>query len=152
MTDRLLPATVAAAAPGALLGATGARAVEQDTIDRFAVITGDLQWIHTDPVRAAAGRYGGTVLHGYLILALLPTLTREVIDFGGSGSAVLNYGLERVRFVAPIRVGTPVVDTIRLGSVRDRAEGQLFELEHTISSAEHSEVHCVARTLTLLTR
>ncbi|QIK64916.1 hypothetical protein G7068_15340 [Leucobacter viscericola] len=140
----------AALSVGTELGASLPRAISQSEVDRFAQTTGDTQWIHTDPQRASEGPYGGTVLHGYLILSLLPSLTREVIDFSEHG-AVINYGSERVRFVAPVRVGEPFIDTLRLAGVQARESGRLFMLDHTVTAAETGEVHCVARTLALVT-
>jgi acyl dehydratase len=76
-------------------------------IDAFADATGDHQWIHVDAERAASGPFGATVAHGYLTLALLPKLVREVYAVDGARMAV-NYGLNRVRFPAPVRSGSSV--------------------------------------------
>ena len=149
MTGRLQLAEVTAAPLGSLLGTTSSRCVHQRSIDLFAELTGDDQWIHTDPRRAGKGPYAATVAHGYLILALLPELTREVISFPAAG-AVLNYGSDRIRFVSPIRAGSSFVDSIRLTALTHRAAGLLLGLEHTIASNATGAVHCVARTLTLV--
>ncbi|MDQ3664482.1 MAG: MaoC family dehydratase, partial [Actinomycetota bacterium] len=87
--------------PGAWLEIT------QERIDAFADATGDHQWIHVDPERAATGPFGGTIAHGYLTLSLVPMLGAYVLAYGGC-SAKLNYGTERVRFPQPVRVGSRV--------------------------------------------
>ncbi|MDE2611850.1 MAG: MaoC family dehydratase, partial [Burkholderiales bacterium] len=81
--------------------------VDQARIDRFADATGDQQWIHVDPVRAAAGPYGATIAHGYLTLSLLPHLFESGFAIDDQRMAV-NYGLNRVRFLTPVRSGSRV--------------------------------------------
>ncbi|MFZ2963578.1 MAG: MaoC family dehydratase [Rhodoglobus sp.] len=81
--------------------------ITQERIDEFAHATGDLQWIHVDPVRAAAGPFGSTVAHGYLSLALVPMLLRELLTIVDQSSGI-NYGLDAVRFLAPVTVGSAV--------------------------------------------
>lgn len=83
--------------------------ITQERVNRFADLTGDWQYIHVDPERAAASRFGGTIAHGYLTLALLPLLgrEREGIEIALPGT-VVNYGLNRVRFPAPVPVGRRV--------------------------------------------
>jgi acyl dehydratase len=80
-------------------------AIDQARIDLFAQATGDHQWIHTDPERAAAGPYGATVAHGFLTLSLVPLLLHSGFAIDDVRMAV-NYGLNRVRFMAPVRVGS----------------------------------------------
>src|SRR5688572_26055749 len=79
--------------------------VDQPRIDAFAQATGDHQWIHTDPVRAAAGPFGATVAHGFLTLSLIPLLSQQAWNIADTRMGV-NYGLNRVRFTAPVRVGS----------------------------------------------
>ena len=87
------------------LGATGWRTVSQGEVDLFALATGDAQFIHVDPDRAAnEGPYGGPVAHGYLLVALMPVLLAERIALP-PGAEVVNYGLDMLRFAAPVRVG-----------------------------------------------
>jgi len=78
--------------------------VDQTRIDRFAAVSGDDQWIHTDPVRAAASPFGATIAHGFLTLSLLASLMRETVGLDGMATAI-NYGLNRVRFVTPVTAG-----------------------------------------------
>src|ERR1700733_13988129 len=89
------------------LGVSGWVTITQEQVDRFAEVTGDKQWIHVDAVRAAAGPYGGTIAHGYLTLALLPSLMRQLFVVSDAGRGA-NYGLERVRFTNPVRVGAEI--------------------------------------------
>jgi acyl dehydratase len=80
--------------------------VTQDRIDRFAEVTGDSQWIHTDPARARRDSpYGGTVAHGFLTVSLLSQFVRGAIRIRGGYAMSINYGLNRVRFPAPVRTG-----------------------------------------------
>ncbi|GIL30016.1 MaoC family dehydratase [Actinocatenispora comari] len=94
------------AAAGTDLGTSGWRPVNQGRIDAFADATGDRQWIHVDAERAAAGPFGTTVAHGFLTLSLLPMLLREVVEVRAAHA--LNYGLDRVRFPAPLPAGSRV--------------------------------------------
>jgi acyl dehydratase len=98
---------------GTELGASDAMLIDQARIDRFAEATGDHQWIHCDPVRAAAGPFGATVAHGFLTLSLLPLLSQSAFDVADVRMAI-NYGLNRVRFPAPVRVGSQVSARLRL--------------------------------------
>ncbi len=90
---------------GRTIGTTGPYKVLQDQVNLFAEATGDFQWIHTDPDRAADGPFGGTVAHGYLTLSLAPSILAEALTVDGVDAA-LNYGLNKVRFPAPLPVGS----------------------------------------------
>jgi acyl dehydratase len=94
-----------AAHVGSHLGFTEWRELTQARVDAFADVTEDHNYIHVDPERAAAGPFGGTVAHGYLTLSLLAPLIAELLRVDGAGTAV-NYGLDRLRFPAPLRVGS----------------------------------------------
>ena len=96
-----------AAAVGERVGESAWFPIEQERIDRFAEATGDDQWIHVDPERAKDGPFGTTIAHGYLTLALIPGLVREIFTIEGTTMAI-NYGLDRVRFVTPVPVGGKV--------------------------------------------
>jgi len=98
---------------GRELGASPWLAVEQRRIDLFAEATGDHQWIHVDPVRAADGPFGACVAHGYLTLSLVNLFLPQVLTVEGMTMGV-NYGCERVRFPAPLRVGSRVRGACRL--------------------------------------
>src|ERR1700679_2575611 len=90
---------------GSPIGESDWVTIDQTRIDQFAAVTGDDQWIHVDPVRAAAGMFGTTVAHGFLTLSLLPFFGRSSYAVGGVRMTV-NYGLNRVRFPAPVPVGS----------------------------------------------
>ena len=94
-----------AAAVGRHLGFSDWLTIEQDRIDEFARATGDHQWIHVDPSRAADGPYGATIAHGYLTMSLTNMLRPSLIDVP-TASAGINYGVNRVRFLSPVRVGS----------------------------------------------
>jgi acyl dehydratase len=102
---------------GRPLGVSDWREVPQSDVDMFARATGDEQWIHVDVERAAAGPYGSTIAHGYMTLALVAPLLSEVLAVEGASMAV-NYGLNRVRFPAPVPVGARV----RLAATLESAE------------------------------
>jgi acyl dehydratase len=104
-------------AVGTDLGASDWILVDQERIDGFAAATGDHQWIHTDPVRAADGPFGGTIAHGYLSLSLLAPLLFELLQVEGT-ALIVNAGSDRVRFLAPVPSGSRV-----------RASGQLTAAE-----------------------
>jgi acyl dehydratase len=109
------------------LGATDWVTLDQDRIDMFAEATGDHQWIHVDPEMAAQGPFGGTIAHGYLSLSLLPGLLPEVLTVEGARMGI-NYGIDRVRFTAPVPVGSRVRLKAKLVSAERRGEGVLYKL------------------------
>jgi acyl dehydratase len=102
-----------AALEGQLIGTSDWVLVDQARIDAFAAATGDLQWIHVDPVRAAAGPFGRPIAHGFLTLSLLPMLFDSAFAIDDVRMGV-NYGLNRVRFVSPVPAGARVRAVFRL--------------------------------------
>ncbi|MEV6426130.1 MaoC family dehydratase [Nocardia sp. NPDC051463] len=131
------------AAVGTELGASDWITIDQERIDRFAEATGDDQWIHVDPERAAAGPYGQTIAHGFLTLSLLVPITRQVMTVSAARMAI-NYGLDRVRFLAPIPVGGRIRGTVTLTSVTD-VPGGVQALRHVAIELEGAErPACVA--------
>ena len=92
---------------GTKMGPTGWVAVEQDRVDTFADCTGDHQWIHVDVERAKAGPFGGTIAHGYLTLSMVNLFLPELVEVRGFAHAV-NVGLDRLRFLAPVVVGSRI--------------------------------------------
>ncbi|GAA1010519.1 MaoC family dehydratase [Acrocarpospora pleiomorpha] len=134
---------------GAELGTSEWTLVDQDRIDRFAEVTGDLQWIHVDPVRAASGPYGATIAHGYLTLSLLPMLVRQACTLEGA-SRRLNYGLDKVRFPQPVVVGSRVRAVVTLRSVAEISGGLRLGLSCVLEIEGAAKPACVAETLTLL--
>jgi acyl dehydratase len=106
---------------GEELGVSDWRDVPQEAVDAFAEVTGDHQWIHTDPERARTSPFGRTIAHGYFTLALAPVLLTEVLPVDQFAFAV-NYGLDKLRFPAPLPVGASVRMRVRLDRV-DRFQG-----------------------------
>ncbi|MFC5831502.1 MaoC family dehydratase [Nonomuraea insulae] len=100
------------------LGHSGWLEIGQDRVNTFADATGDHQWIHTDVERAAKGPFGGTIAHGYLTLALLIPLFTELLDIQGVSMSI-NYGLDKVRFPSPVKVGARVRLAAQVASVED---------------------------------
>ena len=92
--------------------------ITQQRIDRFAEATGDFQWIHVDPERAARGPFGKTIAHGYLTLSMLPHFFERTIELRGVKMGV-NYGLNKVRFTSPVPVDTELRARFRLVSIED---------------------------------
>lgn len=122
--------------------------VDQAQVNLFADATGDHQWIHVDVARAASALpYGGTVAHGFLTLALLPRLLTETISLGPDVRMLLNYGLNRVRFPAPLPVGRRVRGIIVLQAVEDIAGGVQLEWLVTVECEGSDKPVCVAEFL-----
>jgi acyl dehydratase len=137
-----------AGAAGQHLGYSDWRTVTQDDVDRFADATGDHQWIHVDTERAAQGPFGGTVAHGYLTLALVPSLGQQVFRVEGIRMAV-NYGLDKVRFPAAVPVGSRVRAGVELVDVVETAQGVRASYRYTIELEGSDKPACVANTLVL---
>jgi acyl dehydratase len=117
--------------------------IPQEKIDAFADATGDHQWIHVDPERAAQGPFRTTIAHGYLTLSLLPVASYEVIPSPGGGMAI-NYGLNKVRFPAPVPVGSRVRATFRVAEVDEQAWGTQVTMAATIEREGGEKPVCVA--------
>jgi acyl dehydratase len=109
-------------AVGQRLGSSAFRSIDQGHIGRFAELTADRQWIHTDPRRAAAGPFGAPVAHGFLTLSLLTAMLAEIVQVRGS-DLVLNTGLDRVRFSRPVPAGAAVRLVADLAQARTRPRG-----------------------------
>lgn len=138
-----------AAANGEELGVSEWTTITQERIDLFADATADRQWIHIDPERAVDGPFGATIAHGYLTLSLLPFLGSQVFAFAGDLARV-NYGLNKVRFVNPVRVKSKVRDRVLVLDVEDVDKGQRVTLQHTVEIKGSDKPACVAETVTLL--
>ena len=137
------------AALGIELGPSSPIVVEQDRIDRFAEATGDHQWIHVDPERAASGPYGTTIAHGYLTLSLLPEFGADLIDFD-FGSARVNYGANKIRFPAPVPVGSSLSATVTLLDVVEKPGSATVTARYTITVEGADTPACVAETLVVI--
>lgn len=137
-----------AAAAGQHLGYSSWREITQPDVGRFADVTGDRQWIHVDPARAAGSQFGGTIAHGYLTLALVPVFMSEIFRIDSLTMSV-NIGLNRVRFPAPVMVGSRVRGGARLVSLKNSPAGQLSTILVTVEVEGRSRAACVAETLAL---
>lgn len=104
------------------LGSSAWQRVEQDRIDAFAAATDDHQWIHVDSQRAATGPFGATIAHGYLTLALVPSMLKQLMVITDQGRGT-NYGLEKVRFTAPVPVDSEIRLSATVISGERRADG-----------------------------
>ncbi|WP_412069169.1 MaoC family dehydratase [Rubrivirga sp. IMCC43871] len=134
---------------GQEIGVSPWRTVEQSTIDAFADVTGDHQWIHVDPERAAHGPYRGTIAHGLLTLSLLPALRAEAgVHPEGVGRAV-NYGYDRVRFLAPVRAGARLRVRVVLTAVAHKGANVLATTQNTVEVEGDGTPALVAEALTL---
>jgi acyl dehydratase len=138
-----------AAASGEQLGTSDWVLIDQDRVNQFADATGDHQWIHVDEERAAAGPFGGTIAHGYLTLSLLPWLGSQVLSLRTPG-AKLNYGINKVRFPHPVRVGKRVRVHVTMGEVAEIPAGRQITFQHTIEIEDEAKPACVAETVVLL--
>lgn len=118
--------------------------VDQDRIDTFAGATGDCQWIHTDPVRAATGPFGKTIAHGYLTLSLLIPMWSEILDVKQVSSKV-NYGLNKVRFPAPVPVDAKVRTTAKVVALEQIPGGVQIVVDAVIESDASNKPVCVAQ-------
>ena len=148
MTTRMTLAELGAA-EDLDLGATEWFDVPQERIDHFADATEDRQWIHVDRERAAAGPFGGTIAHGYLTLSLVPYLGSTVFSLDTPG-AKLNYGVNKVRFPHPVRVGRRIRSTVSVADVADVPAGKQLTLRHVIEIEDEAKPACVAESVVLL--
>ena len=128
--------------PGEVFGPSSWIEIPQDRIDAFAEATGDHQWIHVDPERAASGPFGSTIAHGYLTLSLLPVASYEVIPREGRMS--INYGLNRVRFPAPVPVGSRVRASFEVGTVEEVDGGAQVTMTASVEREGGAKPVCVA--------
>lgn len=137
------------AALGEELGVGSWYTVTQAAVREFADVTGDHQWIHLDTERAAAGPYGGTVAHGYFTLSLLPLLASDAYEFAGFKMKI-NYGLDRVRFPAPVLTGSRIRLRAQLMSVDSTSTGPRVVVRSTVEIEGKGAPGCVADTVSLL--
>ncbi|MFE2299953.1 MaoC family dehydratase [Streptomyces sp. NPDC059445] len=133
-------------AVGEQLGYTDWVEIEQKRIDLFAEATGDHQWIHVDPQKAAAGPFGTTIAHGYLTLSLLPLFGPQLIGVEGVRMGV-NYGTNKVRFPAPVPVGSRLRATGTITAVDDVPGGVQVSLAFTVEREGGDKPVCVAESV-----
>ena len=133
-------------AVGEHLGSSEWHAVDQEQVNLFADATGDHQWIHVDPERAKDGPFGTTIAHGFLVLSLVPMLASQVYSLDGVRMGI-NYGLNKVRFTAPVPTGSKVRASVRLLSVDDIANGVHVVNQVTVELEGSEKPCCVAETV-----
>ena len=134
------------AAQGTTLGPSDWHEVTQDAIDAFADVTGDHQWIHVDVERAKETPFGGTIAHGYYTLSLAPMFTEQILSLEGFAFAV-NYGLNKVRFPAPVPVGSRVRMTAELTALEDIPGGAQMTTKLVFEREGGEKPVCVAESL-----
>jgi acyl dehydratase len=137
------------AAVGEHLGFSAWREITQTQVDLFAEATGDHQWIHVDPEAAREGPFGTTIAHGYLTLSLVPIVLEEVYEVGRLAMGV-NYGCNKVRFPAPVPVGSRVRGGVELVAAEPLGDGMQFAMRVTIEREGGDRPVCVAETLAVL--
>ncbi|MEW2385918.1 MaoC family dehydratase [Micromonospora sp. NPDC047707] len=132
---------------GTALGQSGWELITQDRVNRFADATGDNQWIHVDVARATRdSAFGGPIAHGYLTLSLIPLLLPQIVEIRGFTMGV-NYGCEKVRFPAPVLVGSRVRATAVIDEVTDVTGGIQMRITATIEIEGNPKPACVATVL-----
>jgi acyl dehydratase len=131
---------------GKELGTSDWHEVTQKDVDQFADVTGDHQWIHVDPERAKATPFGGTIAHGYYTLSLAPRFSEQIFKLEGFAFGI-NYGLNKVRFPAPLPVGGKVRMKARVASIEPIKGGAQLALELTFEHQGGEKPVCVAETL-----
>ena len=129
---------------GVELGPTDWLEVTQEMIDGFADVTGDHQWIHVDPVRAAAGPFGTTIAHGYLTLSLCAPLLSQALAGLTDSSMGINYGTNKVRFPAPVPAGSRIRARATVVSVDDVPGGEQAVVVTTVEREGGEKPVCVA--------
>ena len=128
---------------GSELGASEWLRIDQPTVNSFARTTHDEQWIHCDVARAIDGPFGGTIAHGYLTLSLCSHFLAQVLHVTDAEMAI-NYGLDRVRFPAPVPVGSSLQGNAHLQSVTEVANGLQIVVRWTVEADGQSRPVCVA--------
>jgi acyl dehydratase len=131
---------------GMVLGTSEWFGIDQARINQFAAVTGDEQWIHVDAARAAAGPFGATVAHGHLTLSLLPVMAQTAFAIGDARMTI-NYGLNRVRFPAPVPVGSRLRGHFKLMAYEPIAGGAQVIVEVTTEREGHTKPVCVAESV-----
>jgi acyl dehydratase len=129
---------------GDTFGPSGWLEITQSRIDEFAEATGDHQWIHVDPEKAAAGPFGTTIAHGFLTLSLLVKFIDEVRPSSGEYKMGINYGVNRVRFPAPVPVGSNLRAHFKVLEVTDVDGGIQVVTEGTVEREGSEKPVCVA--------
>jgi acyl dehydratase len=136
-------------AVGEHLGHSDWHTVTQEKVDLFADATGDHQWIHVDVDRARSGPFGGTIAHGYMTLSLIPMLNAQIYRVDGLSMGI-NYGTNKVRFPAPVPVGSRVRAGAELVELNDSSQGAQAVVRTTIEVEGGDKPACVADSVVVL--
>jgi acyl dehydratase len=122
--------------------------IDQDRINAFADCTMDHQWIHVDEEAAAKGPFGKTIAHGHLTISLLPHFSSGISLRPEGTMMAINYGMNKLRFINPVRVGSKIRDRITLTDVEEKSGGRiLMTTTHTIEIEGEDKPACIAETL-----
>ncbi|MHB8907696.1 MAG: MaoC family dehydratase [Syntrophales bacterium] len=125
--------------------------IDQDRINRFADATGDHQWIHVDIEKARKGPFGGTIGHGFLTLSLLPAFGESATSAPVGVKMAVNYGLNKVRFLTPVPVGSRVHSRMVLTNIEEKDPGRLLvTTTHTVEIEGQEKPACIAESLAML--
>ena len=131
---------------GQELGSGDWHEVTQEQINQFADATGDHQWIHTDVERAKKGPFGGPIAHGYFTLSIIPVLLRDVMSVEGMRMGI-NYGLNKLRFPAPVPIGSKVRASVKCTSVEDVSGGLQGTFDVTVEVDGQDKPGCAAQVI-----
>ena len=131
---------------GQELGSGDWHEVTQEQINQFADATGDHQWIHTDVERAKAGPFGGPIAHGYYTLSIIPVLLRDVMSVEGMRMGI-NYGLNKLRFPAPVPIGSKIRANVKCASVEEVSGGLQGTFDVTVEVDGQDKPGCVAQVI-----
>lgn len=137
------------AAIGENVGTSGWTEITQESVNLFAEATGDHQWIHVDPEKAKDGPFGGTIVHGFLTLSLLPKFGWEIYTVSGM-AMMINYGLNKVRFPAVVPVGSKVRASITLDKLEQKSSGYQLTTTTTVEAEGVERPVCIAESLMML--
>lgn len=134
---------------GQALGTSEWVTIDQQRINQFADVTGDHQWIHVDVERAMAGPFGAPIAHGFLTLSMVVALNQQIVRYEGF-TAGINYGLNKVRFLTPVKVGARIRSVLTMQSIEDKAKGILITNNAVIEIEGEPKPACTAEQLSLM--
>lgn len=150
MATQVLPLDKIKEKVGQEIGKSDWIQIDQERINQFADCTGDHQWIHVDEEKAAAGPFGKTIAHGFLTISMIPKFSENHSLVPEGTMMAINYGLNKVRLVNPVPVGSKIRDNIALGEVVEKSGGRvLVSTIHTIEIEGEEKPACVAESLAM---
>jgi acyl dehydratase len=150
MATEVLPVAEIKERVGNEIGVSDWLDIDQNRINDFAECTGDHQWIHVDIDAAKNGPFGTTIAHGYLTVSLIPTFSAGISVIPEGTMMAINYGMNKLRFVNPVKVDSKVRDRVTLTGVDEKPGGRvLITTTHTIEIEGEAKPACIAETLTM---